>query len=187
MSRIETEHHDGRSDATPGGYARQRRPGELIFGACLVIASLALLWEAHGISGFGQLSAPGSVPMATTGVMVISATVIFLRDLRRPRVAHETLSRDILPGKVIIVVLLLVAFCIALRPVGFLPSSAVFLIATVRMLGRRGWAWTLGVSLGALLIVWLIFRILFTVLIPAGLVPEAEIIQAVRTLFDGAP
>ncbi|MBU2959998.1 tripartite tricarboxylate transporter TctB family protein [Citreicella sp. C3M06] len=187
MSRIETEHHDGRSDATPGGYANQRRPGELIFGAVLVIASLVLLWEAYGISGFDQLSAPGSVPMATTGVMAISAIVIFFRDLRRSRVANETLSRDILPGKVIVVALLLIGFGIALKPVGFLPTSAVFLIATVRMLGRRGWVWTLSVSLGTLLLVWFVFRIVFTVLIPAGIVPEAEIIQAFRNLFEGAP
>lgn len=186
MSRIETDHHDGSSDATPGGYENQRRPGELIFGGFLVLASLVMLWEAYGISGFDKLSAPGSVPMATTAVMVVSAIVIFLKDMRLTRVAGETVSRDILPVKVLIVALLLVGYGIALKPVGFLPTSAVFLIVCVKMLGHRGWGWTLAVSLGSLLIVWLVFRIVFTVLIPAGIVPEAEIIQAFRNLFHGA-
>lgn len=52
------EHHDGTSDATPGGYEHQRRPGELVFALVLLVLSGALLWEAYGISGFEALSAP---------------------------------------------------------------------------------------------------------------------------------
>ena len=185
MSRIETEHHDGTSDATPGGYEGQRRPGELVFGAVMVIASLVLLWNAYGISGFEALSAPGSVPMATTAVMVVTALVIFLRDLRLPRVAGETVSRDILPGTVVIIALMLVAYGFLLKPLGFLPTSALFLIAALKILARRGWLWTIGVSLGSLLLIWIVFRIVFTVLMPAGIVPEAEVIQAFRNLFAG--
>ncbi|NDV52294.1 MULTISPECIES: tripartite tricarboxylate transporter TctB family protein [unclassified Salipiger] len=185
MSRIETEHHDGTSDATPGGYERQRRPGELVFGAVMVIASLVLLWNAYGISGFEALSAPGSVPMATTAVMVVTALVIFLRDLRLPRVAGETVARDILPGTVVIIALMLVAYGFLLKPLGFLPTSALFLIAALKILARRGWLWTIGVSLGSLLLIWIVFRIVFTVLMPAGIVPEAEVIQAFRNLFAG--
>ena len=185
MSRIETEHHDGTSDATPGGYEGQRRPGELVFGAVMVIASLVLLWNAYGISGFEALSAPGSVPMATTAVMVVTALVIFLRDLRLPRVAGETVARDILPGTVVIIALMLVAYGFLLKPLGFLPTSALFLIAALKILARRGWLWTIGVSLGSLLLIWIVFRIVFTVLMPAGIVPEAEVIQAFRNLFAG--
>ncbi|MCA0941719.1 tripartite tricarboxylate transporter TctB family protein [Yangia mangrovi] len=185
MSRIETEHHDGTSDATPGGYEGQRRPGELVFGAVMVIASLVLLWNAYGISGFEALSAPGSVPMATTAVMAVTALVIFLRDLRLPRVAGETVAKDILPGPVLVIALMLVAYGVLLKPLGFLPTSALFLIAALKMLARRGWLWTIGVSLGSLLLIWIIFRIVFTVLMPAGIVPEAEAIQAFRNLFAG--
>ncbi|WP_353475066.1 tripartite tricarboxylate transporter TctB family protein [Salipiger sp. H15] len=185
MSRIETEHHDGTSDATPGGYEGQRRPGELVFGAVMVIASLVLLWSAYGISGFEALSAPGSVPMATTAVMVVTSLVIFLRDLRLPRVSGETVAKDILPGNVLIVALMLVAYGFLLKPLGFLPTSALFLIAAIKLLGGRGWFWTVGVALGALLLIWIVFRIVFTVLMPAGIVPEAEVIQAFRNLFAG--
>ncbi|WP_226562570.1 tripartite tricarboxylate transporter TctB family protein [Salipiger thiooxidans] len=185
MSRIETEHHDGTSDATPGGYEGQRRPGELIFGALMVIGSLVLLWNAYGISGFEALSAPGTVPMATTAVMVVTSAIILLRDLRLPRVAGESVAKDILPGVVLIIALMLVAYGFLLQPLGFLPTSALFLIAALKLLARRGWLWTVSISIGSLLLVWIIFRIVFSVLMPAGIVPEAELIQAFRNVFSG--
>jgi hypothetical protein len=178
-------HHDGTSDATPGGYAGQRRPGEVVFALVLVVASLTLLWSAYGISGFKKLSAPGSVPMATTAIMALTATIVLLKTIRLPRVSGETIAKDILPGTVILFVGFLVAYGLLLKPLGFLPTSALFLVTAIKVLARRGWLWTLTVSLGSLLLIWLVFRIVFTVLIPAGIVPEAEVIQFFRNLFHG--
>lgn len=189
MTKIETDHHDGTSDATPGGYEGQRRPGELVFGALLTLASLFLLWDAWGIENtFGPngLSSPRAIPLATTLVMVIAAAVILFKDMRLPRVTGETVMKDILPTTVIIVAVLLVAFGVLLKPLGFLPTSALFLIATIKLLGDRGWGWTIGVALACLVLIWIVFRIVFTVLMPAGIVPEAELIQVVRNLFEGA-
>jgi len=186
MSRIETEHHDGTSDATPGGYEGQRRPGELAFGGLMLAGSLGLLWSAYGISGFEALSGPGTVPMAVTAVMAASAAVTFLRDLRLPKVRGETVARDILPRVVLAFAAMLLAYGVLLKPLGFLPTSALFLVAAIKLLGRRSWAWTLGISLGSLAVIWIVFRIVFTVLMPAGIVPEAELIQALRNLGGGA-
>ena len=184
-SRGAANHHDGTSDATPGGYARKRRPGEAGFALFLLLASLFLLWQAYGISGFEALSAPGTVPMATTAVMAVSALIILIRTWPKPRVSSETLARDILPLRVVVLVAMLVGFGLALKPVGFLPSAALFLILAIKYLARRGWGFTLAVSLGGLAAIWLIFRIVFTVLLPAGIVPEAEFIQLFRDLLGG--
>ncbi|WP_417719118.1 tripartite tricarboxylate transporter TctB family protein [Salipiger sp.] len=183
--RGDSDHHDGTSDATPGGYDHKRRPGELGFAILMLLGSLYLLKEAYGISGFEALSAPGSVPMATAAVLVISAAVIVLRTLPLPRVSGETLARDILPWVVVIFAVLLVGYGLLLKPLGFLPTSALFLVITIKMLSRRSWAFTLTVSVGALFIIWLVFRIVFSVLMPAGIVPEAEVIQMFRNLFSG--
>lgn len=183
--RGDADHHDGTSDATPGGYTKERRPGELGFAVIMALASLYLLWSAYGISGFEALSAPGAVPMATTAAMVISALVILVKTARRPKVTTETLSRDILPVKVIVFVVFLAAFGALLIPLGFLPTAALFLIASVKLLSDRGWGFAIGVSLFTLLIIWIVFRIVFTVLMPAGIVPEAEILQFFRNLTSG--
>ena len=171
--------------ASPGADPVPRRPGEAVFAVVLVGLSLTLLWGAFDISGFEALSAPGSVPMATTAVMVVTAGLVLLRTLRLPRGATETVRRDILPGTVVATAGLLVAYALLLRPLGFLPTSALFLIGTIRMLGRRSWVFTLATALGSLLAIYLVFRIVFTVLMPAGIVPEGEILQWVRSLLSG--
>lgn len=185
MPHIDPQHHDGTSDATPGGEETQRRPGELVFGAVMLIASLALLWSAYGISGFEALSAPGAIPMATTFAMVVTAGIVLLKTARLPLDRTETVARDILPPVVLIFAALLVAYGLLLRPLGFLPTSALFLICAIKILSRRGWGWTIGISLGSLVAIWLIFRIVFTVLMPAGIVPEGEFIQFFRNLGSG--
>ncbi|MDU9002319.1 tripartite tricarboxylate transporter TctB family protein [Sedimentitalea todarodis] len=185
MDRIETEHHDGTSDAAPGGYGDCRRPGELAFGLFLLIASCGLFWNAYGIAGFEALSSPGAIPMATTVVMVITSLIVVLRTARLPLTPNETLRRDILPLTVVLFTVLLVIYGVLLKPLGFLPTSALFLVVAIKVLARRGWGWTILISLGSLLLIWLIFRIVFSVLMPSGIVPEAEFIQIFRVMFSG--
>ncbi|MGR3377869.1 tripartite tricarboxylate transporter TctB family protein [Salipiger abyssi] len=180
--RGDADHHDGTSDATPGGYEAERRPGELAFALFLLAASLYLLWEAYGIAGFEALSSAGAVPMATTAAMAVSALFVVLRTARLPKVSTESLARDILPFKVILFGGLLVCFGLLLVPLGFLPTAALFLVLAIKYLSGRGWGFTLGVSLGSLLVIWVVFRIVFTVLMPAGIVPEAELLQFIRNI-----
>ena len=189
MDRIDTEHHDGTSDATPGGEQGKRRPGELLFAAVMVAASGYLVWTAWGIENpFGPngLSSPRSIPLASTAVMVIAALLVLANTARLPLDRTESIRRDILPVTVILFAAFLVLYGILLRPLGFLPTSGLFLVVAIKLLARRGWAWTLSISLFSLFVIWLIFRIVFTVLMPSGIVPEAEAIQFFRDLFSGA-
>jgi putative tricarboxylic transport membrane protein len=183
--RGDSDHHDGTSDATPGGYPEQRRPGELGFAIFLTVASLYLLYDAYGISGFTALSGAGTIPMATTFVMTVSALIIGLRTARLNKVAGETLAKDILPVMVILFIGFLIVFGLLLKPLGFVLTAALFLTVSIKVLARKGWGYTLAVSLGSLVVIWIIFRVVFTVLLPAGILPEAEFIQFFRNLFSG--
>ncbi len=183
--RGDEDHHDGLSDAVPGGYALKRRPGELVFSIFLLAASLFLLYSAFGISGFEALSAPGSVPMGTSFVMVLAMLYIVYRTFPQPVVEAESVRRDILPRLVVLFIGLLVAFGILIKPLGFLPTAAIFLTVSIKVLSRKSWIYAAGIGLGSLLVIWLLFRIVFTVLLPAGIVPEAEFIQIFRNLFAG--
>lgn len=190
MEHIDPEHHDGTSDAIPGGELDKRRPGELVFAAFLLIASLFLLASAYGIENpFGPngLSSPRAIPLASTTAMVITAAIVLLRTARLPLDRAETVARDILPPVVLIFAVFLVLYGVVLRPLGFVPTSALFLVAAIRILAKRSWLWTLTVSIGSLIVIWLIFRIVFSVLMPAGILPEAEFIQFFRDLTQGGP
>ena len=176
------------SDALPSGAATEpevRRPGEVLFAAFLALFSLALLWEAYGISGLTKLSGAGTVPTATTAVMVVTAVLVLLKTLRLPRAEGQSVRRDVLPGAVLLMMALLAAFAALLVPVGFLPVSAAFLILSIRFLSGRGWVFSVAMGLFSLLIVYLIFRIVFTVLMPPGIVPEGQMLQWFRNLLGG--
>ena len=123
--------------------------------------------------------------MATAAIMLLTSTIILLKTIRLPRIAGETIAKDILPGTVILFVGFLIAYGLLLKPLGFLPTSGLFLILAIKVLSQRTWRFSLVVSLGSLILIWLVFRIVFTVLIPAGIVPEAEIIQFFRSIFTG--
>ncbi len=112
----EVYEHEGTSDATPGGYENARRPGEVAFAVFLALFSLALLWNAYGISGFEALSGPGTIPMLTATIMLVTSGLSLRHTLRQPRVTTETLSRDILPRQVVLFFVLLILYGILLRP-----------------------------------------------------------------------
>ena len=160
-----------------------RRPGELIFNLFLVLGSLYLLWSAYGISGFESLSAPGAIPMVTTAVMLICTGLIFLETLRKGKTTAETVKRDILPMPVIVTILAITAYALLLRPLGFLPTSFVFLTGLICYLTRYSLLRSVLLSVAIVAVIYLLFRIVFTVLMPPGIVPEAEIIAWVRALF----
>lgn len=176
---------EGSSDATPGGVPNLRRPGELAFALILVAISAALLWQAYGIAGFRRLSSPGAIPMAATGAMLLCALLIAVKTARLPRTRDETLRVAVFPGSVLLMVAMLVAYAVLLKPLGFLPTSALFLVIAIRLLSGRSLVFSLVVGLAGLAVIWLVFRVVFTVLIPPGIVPEAQILQFFRDLIGG--
>ncbi|MDO8882798.1 MAG: tripartite tricarboxylate transporter TctB family protein, partial [Pseudotabrizicola sp.] len=102
----------------------------------MVLGSLYLLWSAYGISGFEALSAPGAVPMVTTAVMLLCTGLIFLETLRKSKITAEKLERDILPMPVIVTILAITGYALALKPLGFLPTSFLFLTGLIRYLAK---------------------------------------------------
>lgn len=162
-----------------------RRPGEVIFNAALVAVSLFLFHTAYGISGFEALSGPGSVPMVTTGIMVVASVIILMQSLRKPPVISETVAHDILPIPVVAIVGLILAYALLLDPLGFIPTSFLFLLVAIRLLGRRSLIWSATMAAVSVVFIYVVFRLVFTVLMPPGIVPEGEILAFFRGLFAG--
>lgn len=159
-----------------------RRPGEAIFALVMLAGSLVLLWQAWNIAGPSRLSAARSVPVAATAIMVGAMVVVLVQTLRRPAPRGVKFRLDILPREVVLMVGLLVAYALLLRPLGFVPTSFLFLLVAIQLLSRKGWLWSAGLSAACVIGVWIIFRLVFTVLMPQGIVPEAQIVQFLRDL-----
>jgi putative tricarboxylic transport membrane protein len=77
------------------------------------------------------------------------------------------------------------AYALALKPVGFIPTSFVFLAVLIRYLSGRSLLQSVLLSLGIVALVYAVFRLVFTVLMPPGIVPEGEILAFVRSLLRG--
>lgn len=160
-----------------------RRPGELVFNIFLFLFSCFLFWSAYGISGFEALSSPGVVPMATSAMMIYSAGAVLWEVFRKSPNTTETLIGNIVPQSIIVTIIMVALYAVALQWLGFIPTSILFLILMIRYLSRRGWGFCVVVSVGTVALIYLIFRMVFTVLMPPGIVPEGEILAWFGSLF----
>ena len=154
---------------------RRRLPGELVFTLLLVLFSLFMLMSAYSISGFESITSAGSFPMVATGVMVICGLIIAAGTVRAPRAERapgETLAQQfarlLTPGVLVAFTVAIALYMLALEPVGFLVSSYLFLVISMRLLGSRRRLLNLIVSAVALGLIYVIFRTVFSVVLPTG-------------------
>ena len=162
----------------------RKLPGETAFSVTIVAISLFLFWEATKISGFESLSSPGSFPIFATGVMVISSAMVALKTLRLPQ-SDEHGWKAIFPGFVIFMTVMMGFYALALKPVGFLPTSFLFLMVSTKVMMRASIAKSALIAGVSLILVYVVFRLIFSVLMPEGIVPEREIIAAMRAILAG--
>ncbi len=153
---------------TPSGL----RPGELVFALMLVAFSLVAFREAYAISGFSGLTTGGVLPMLASGIMTVSGLAI-LRDVLGRRVPGEEASLSairayLLPTRLLLFGLLLLLYALAIPWIGFIPASGGFLFVSILYLWRRGIIWSTAISLIAILVVYVLFRLIFQFVLPTG-------------------
>lgn len=152
-----------------------RLPGERFFLGLLVLLSAFMVWAAWETAGFESLTSAGVFPMACAGLMVLTGLINLLRALRTP--PAPGLGTDgppadqrprVLPRALIGLGACLTAYLLALEPLGFLVASLLFLVVAMRVLGSRRLLRNVLVSVLVVALVFLIFRTVFSVVLPAG-------------------
>ena len=157
---------------TPVG--RSRRAGELAFAVGLLGFSVAAFWQAFEISGFSGASTPGVFPMLASGAMAISALCILRHTLMMPKPTEHSVSPlrrfigEVLPPRLMVVLLLVVLYLAAMPWLGFLISSGLFLLAAIAFLWRRGIFQSLLLTAACLGAIYVVFRVVFQVVLPQG-------------------
>jgi hypothetical protein len=79
---------------------------------------------------------------------------------------------------------MILAYGITLESVGFLISSFGFLFGGILLLYRKGPAKALGLSLLSIVLVYIIFRLIFRVILPEGIIPERRILADLGAFFS---
>lgn len=159
-----------------------RHPGERLFCFSLIVLSIFLFWQAYNVAGFTSLSSPGAIPLATSAVMIISSCIIFGQCLKAKPLNEERFFYHCLPPIVSIMMGLILIYAVMLESIGFLISSLVFLFIGLQFLYRQSAIKSLVISVVALIIIYCIFRLVFQVVLPEGIVPEREILSTIKQL-----
>lgn len=167
--------------------ANTRRPGEIAFGVLLLIFSLFMLWQAYGISGFSSLSSAGAFPMAMAAIMLVTAAISLLRSLRLPSPSGgmQLFIKEVLPPTVVAFSLLILGYSLLLQPLGFVLASFAFLLVSSWFLQAGQFKRALLLSVISIISVYIVFRLIFQVVLPEGVIPERSIMAAVGSLFSG--
>ena len=150
-----------------------RQPGELAFLFLAVVFSVAMLWVAYGISRFDAISSAGAFPMACAATMLVTGLMNLVRSARSPWPSQDgswwTQWRSkMLPLRLAVFTLLIVAYMLLLEWLGFLLASYLFLLVSMQVLGSRRFGLNLLVSAVVLAAIFVVFRTAFSVLLPTG-------------------
>lgn len=147
------------------------RPGERVFALVLVVFAGYAFWESYGISGFSGLTTGGVMPMLASGVMVVTGLVTLTETLRKPGIGKGGI-RDVIaylfPLRVVLFTALVAIYVAAIPGVGFLPASGGLLFVSIWALWRKGPVWSLVISLLSITVIYLLFRVVFSVVLPSG-------------------
>jgi putative tricarboxylic transport membrane protein len=140
-------------------------PPDRRLAAVLIAGSVAYLLGAFQISApEGQYAAVGPrlFPLVIGGGLLTSAVWIGVAgtgEVRLPTVQWGVAASSALA---------FLAYIAALDLVGYLPATAGFLVLESRLLGSRDWARDLIVSLAITTSVYVVFRLLLGLSLPAG-------------------
>jgi hypothetical protein len=160
-----------------------RPPGARVFDALMAGLGLGLLVAAVDIAGFEALSSPGALPLAASAVLLVAAAAALLG--RGAPAGAGRRVRRLLPPPVLAVAPLLALFAALLERLGFLLAAPLFLAAAFLVLDRRRPILKLVLAITATAVLYALFRLVFQVLLPEGVVPEREILAWLEDLLAG--
>lgn len=160
--------------------------GEVAFSIFLLMLSVWTVWAAYQISGFGKLSSPGAVPLIGGTIMLIASAVNAFKAIRRrSNAVSGSFRADIAPSAVIIFAVAGLAYVVTLESIGFITGSVIFLSVLFFVLGKQKPLNAFLLSLGSVALIYLVFRMLFLVLLPEGIIPERSIMAAITDRITG--
>ena len=152
---------------------RNLRDGENAFIWLMLALSLFVFITAYKISGFSSISSPGTFPMASAAVMMITCIILLVnnRQAFKPEAtdlkeALKRTARDIFFPKFLIYTVIITLYMLAIQQIHFLPSSLVFLLISIVYLKGATPLKAVVISVGTLGGIYVVFHYLFRVVLP---------------------
>ena len=131
----------------------------ILLGICLVYGYTAWFTMDAGLAPFMKRNPiwPSTFPKALA-VLGIVASLIILFGIEKSEAIEAEIDyrrlHEYKLGQAIMLLGLMVAYALCLRPVGFIFSTTAFLFFGAFILGERKWVLTISVAVIATMIVW---------------------------------
>jgi len=131
----------------------------ILLGICLIYGYTAWFTMDDGLAPFMRHNPiwPSTFPKVLSIMGIVASTIILLGiEKGKPGVSDIDYRRlgEYYLGQALLLLGLMVAYALCLRPVGFLISTASFLILGSFILGERKWHVMIPVAAVATLVVW---------------------------------
>ena len=155
----------------------QRKPevlkaGETYFDLVILAVSIFLLIIAYRISGFA-ISAPGTFPLASTTVMVVSMLFVLWGNRNKEKDNKEGFFsecrqalREVFTRDFVIYTVMAIIYVALIMPFHFLPTSFVFLVLSMIYLKGSSPLKAVLVSAVTLGFIYVVFLYFFKVMLP---------------------
>lgn len=144
-----------------------RKPGEIGFAVFGVLFAILGYYFAMDMTS-DSYSSPSVFPKLASMIILGCGSVTLAKTLKRAAPpAGETVFAYLLPRDVLVILVMLIAYCFALPKLHFIPSSYIFMVSGMVYLHRgKKIAQSCIYSAIALAVLVLVFRYLFLVILP---------------------
>ncbi|MFT5210549.1 MAG: putative tricarboxylic transport membrane protein [Flavobacterium sp.] len=144
---------------------RPRKPGELTFTLLLFLVSLTISYFAFNISDLSSMSSTGSIPMLAALFLLFSSLTTLIKTSQMST-NSAAFSDLITPRILIFFASITLGYILIINQLGFLASSILFLFFSILVLHRQGPLLAILISVNALAVIYVVFRVVFKVILP---------------------
>jgi hypothetical protein len=119
--------------------------------------------------------------------MSVTAAIALLRSARRrsPQGGVTLFRKEVLPPAVVVFSAFILGYSLLLQPLGFLLASFLFLVVSTWFLEAGRFRRAVLLSTISIVGVYVVFRLIFQVVLPEGLIPERGLASAIGNLLRG--
>lgn len=148
------------------------KKADIIGGLIGILIGLYAIWEGTNMPEDVVMKiGPSFFPTILASLLIIFSLVLIINALRGKSKGEVTPLRLSDKGvqRGLITLFAAIAFCIALDPIGFIPTAIVFLAFMMWVMGNRKPVMMIVVPPMVTLTIWLIFEKVLNLSMPAGL------------------
>jgi putative tricarboxylic transport membrane protein len=140
--------------------------GDRLAAIVILLGGLAYIREAFAYRGavVGDVVGPMIYPVLL-GILILILAVFLLLGARPERVEGTFWS---LHARPLFLAAGVLAYVVLLDPIGFVPSTFIFLAVGTVWLGERSWPKSVGLAAGLTIVLWYVFNRIFELNLPAG-------------------